>query len=129
MIEAVALTTDHCFYHTPHHPWFDPLRSSHIIHTLRRIQQDIVHTDGGAAGAVHLHVTDGEHHHIRPAWRGLVTGERRLLVILLGDVHAPVAGARTSEEVSRTCVEKPAKAHLDWLNIILCKPKSAIKIR
>ena len=112
MIEAVALTTDHCFYHTPHHPWFDPLRSSHIIHTLRRIQQDIVHTDGGAAGgAVHLHVTDGEHHHIRPAWRGLVTGERRLLVILLGDVHAPVAGARTSEEVSRTCVERPAKAH------------------
>ena len=64
-----------------------------------------------------------------PLGEDSLLGERLLLIILLGDVHAPVAGARTSEEVSRTCVEKPAKAHLDWLNIILCKPKSAIKIR
>ena len=121
---AITLTLQH------HHP--DSVHSDRLIPStpLRRTHQDVVHFDGGAAGAAHLHETDSDHNHIRIRLARICYQVKHCFLSFSFETFTTLLQVRgTFEEVSRTCVENPAKGSFGLANIILCKSESAIKIR
>ena len=119
-LEAVALTTDVHLNHKPPTSWIGPLRPFYTIipcdgfgETLSRPEEEQQEL------SPYMRQTTNNITHTHPLGEGLLSGEIPHLVILHGDVQPPVAGARTSGKVSRTCVEETGRGSFLIGDIIL----------
>ena len=130
MIEAVALTTGQHPYLTLPPPTRSTQAVSYHPHLRGGLTWTLSADDGEAAEAVHPLVANNPHNHIRTRLARIRYQVKHSFLTFFFETFTTLFQVRgTFEEVSRTCVENPAKGSFGLANIIYVNKNRLLKIR